>query len=488
MPSPIQYLLQRGLFVTFSAALFIIAHDKKFINLDLETIQKNITTSIQDMQFLQTRPIGIIATNYDDSNSDKIDSNTSQLPTTQIMNQREYQLLHSTNQDVLDLLDWERDSLDMTALCNPPEGIPKSCCIGSHSSGGGVSHKMRYKCKQMADRWDDLQGAVYEFYHRHQLHHLLSSENGRQSALPCDVCQLIEQLRIHSLNLTWIGDSMQSQIWEGFCCELLRRNYHVELVSRVEYNSTRQYIYRTFGGVTHFSIRSPLWPEHFKSVSTTFYRLYKLPVADPSNDEMDCALDEADFLVLGFGLHWYHNTKEQYVDDMTNFLEKAKQHNISLVVHRETSAQHFDAPGGAWEYFVNDRVQQNRSKSCQPLNSRTRYHESIYWRERAIQEASQNAGYRYQVGTAISLHHRASSAGENTTSSNQHHPALVALPYHNFTIRFHSLHPDNGAGADFDDCTHYCGSPFMYMTLWRPLRMAFDAYFGSTSSSRRRRR
>jgi hypothetical protein len=55
---------------------------------------------------------------------------------------------------------------------------------------------------------------------------------------------------------------------------------------------------------------------------------------------------------------------------------------------------------------------------------------------------------------------------------------VVVLPYFNFTSQHHGMHPKGGDKEDdFQDCTHYCSSPYVYYPLWRSLRLAMERQF-----------
>ena len=85
--------------------------------------------------------------------------------------------------------------------------------------------------------------------------------------------------------------------------------------------------------------------------------------------------------------------------------------------------------------------------------------ERFYWREHAIHTAATKAGYKIVVA--------------NESLESQHHPRtprdtkeLVILPFYNFTAPLYDLHPG--------ECTHFCSTPFLWMPIWRSLRLAMD--------------
>jgi hypothetical protein len=53
-------------------------------------------------------------------------------------------LLHSSHLEYLPLQDWELLSAGPERRCEPPDGVPDYCCLGSASEGGEVKYKSEY--------------------------------------------------------------------------------------------------------------------------------------------------------------------------------------------------------------------------------------------------------------------------------------------------------------------------------------------------------
>jgi hypothetical protein len=49
------------------------------------------------------------------------------------------------------------------------------------------------------------------------------------------------------------------------------------------------------------------------------------------------------------------------------------------------------------------------------------------------------------------------------------------LPFFNLTAQLHYLHPS--------ECTHYCSTPYLWMPIWRSLRLAMDRQWSTESRS-----
>jgi hypothetical protein len=94
------------------------------------------------------------------------------------------------------------------------------CCLGSFSSVGVTYRRPA--------------GGVEAFQRvRKRAMELLNSNlNG---ASDCDVCLILDLSHQHKLTVSFSGDSMQRQVWDGFlCCEMARRNNSVVNETRVE--------------------------------------------------------------------------------------------------------------------------------------------------------------------------------------------------------------------------------------------------------------
>ena len=415
--------------------------------------------------------------------------------------------LHYSHYDVLDLLDWEQDSLQglldyntsttgtsVESSCHPPDGISKSCCLGSFSTGGGVTDRFRQQCAApfQQQQPQQQQGKHSSTLNGHERLQQATKRFFQKNRLPlktttrCDICRIVDLARHQNLTIALMGDSMHSQISDGLLCELQRRNYRVNS-TYVDHNPTRakDFVFRRHSLSQVLTITSPTW--HSRQVVTIqYHRMYLLPLIDNAVLEITAT---ADVVVLGFGLHWwYDNTtglifkrQSSYVSAMTELFQNiTKQGRVKLLVHRETSAQHFDADGGefsTWWHHPNRTTQ--LAQTCQAFANTD---QSAGWRETAIQQAAQQSGHALVVAgpdmPELSQQHsrirrRLAASHRNNTADVQ--PEVVVLPYFDFTSQLHSLHP---VQDNFQDCTHYCSSPFAYYPLWRSLRFAMDRQFG----------
>jgi hypothetical protein len=262
---------------------------------------------------------------------------------------------HFSKLGIVDLLEWEEASLQglldanvtmrsAVETCLPPPGVSNICCLGTFSNGGSTTAVHRYRCAKPMHHLDQVRKHTFEWFQNNPL----DDAAGPQ----CDICQIVELARQHNLTIALIGDSMHNQIHDGLSCELERRNF---LVNRtiIDHNPTRDptYPYRRHALSEKLTIRSPAWSSSQESVTLHFHRIYLLPLI---NNAMEALTAEADVVVLGFGLHyWYSNTTHEfkrmtdYINVMSDLFQNVTQQgHVKLMVHRETSAQHFDADGG----------------------------------------------------------------------------------------------------------------------------------------------
>ncbi|CAB9527288.1 expressed unknown protein [Seminavis robusta] len=404
-------------------------------------------------------------------------------PTTPAPTRVSFRERHSSYVGMLDLQDWEQASLDgLIAMdrqaqeqdavqerqggisCNPPSGVSSSCCVGGFSSGGDMSILYQKDCAKSM-----LQGAAIDDLRKDaQTYYNLNPIPGDGGAFECDVCQIVELVRSQDLKIAFLGDSTQNQVAEGFACELERRGYEVHRASF----AVNQEFDGTWANRRHLStrtmqIRSPLWADgQFARIQ--YHQMYLLPMVEP--EHLTSITAQTDILVLGFGLHWWFTNStpntfrraDAYYSAMLDLFRVVRlQNHVQLVAHRQTSAEHYDSPGGDWFQWYGNR--DNLAQSCVPLAAGD---DVAGWRERAVSKAAADASYD------IVLANSNMPAYPSGTGNSE----VVLLPYFDFTAKQYTMHPFRG---DSQDCTHYCSSPFLYMPIWRSLRLAMDRQWSS---------
>ena len=149
------------------------------------------------------------------------------------------------SEEHLPLWAWEKESIGFNSqsppICNPPKGIPSSCCLGAISSG-------------VSSTWSDLRclNADHERTEPWTKEYMkrMPFESGR----PCDVCEIAYLLAELNWTLALQGDSVMNQVWEGLVCEFMRRGFPVS-VDVEEFQSTKEN--NSSNWVYHFSRQEP---------------------------------------------------------------------------------------------------------------------------------------------------------------------------------------------------------------------------------------
>jgi hypothetical protein len=366
--------------------------------------------------------------------------------------------LHSSNTAILNLLDWELESLegiidpsstmeDAMRTCRPPRHVSQSCCIGTFSAGGDIDWKLRApRCSNKT-----LQDYLYV---RDTASEILDISSSEVKETYCDVCRIIELQQTHNLTIALFGDSVSNQVMQGLICELQRRNYLVNVVRKI---SKEQDCKRCIKWITTASIRSPLQPTKTPATIKFMFQ-YRYPFMYPH--EEDYVATVGDILIINFGLHWnfeaktYNFHRSHYRKSYGQFiLQLRRKGNFTLLMHRETTAQHFDALAG--DFSLRSA---NASSRCVPVE----YDANVSaWRERMVEQATKKALNKYvRIEPPLP-----------PISRNKKRPELLVIPYYNFTALHHHMHPST-------ECSHYCSSPFIYYPLWRSLRLAMDRQYG----------
>ena len=164
---------------------------------------------------------------------------------------------------------------------------------------------------------------------------------------------------------------------------------------------------------------------------------------------------------MRLGLRWKHGpvqefdfTKEACGPAIAMLFRQAFDSNVQLVAHREATAQHFDGPGGDFSDWAN--IMDQRTAQCVLIEG-----PATGWRGRVI----------YYVAASRSIHR---GVADNKMPSEIQPKEVVVVLYHHFKQTLQERHV---GGKHIPDCTHNCGSPFMYMTLWISLRIAMDRQY-----------
>ena len=418
-----------------------------------------------------------------------------------ILTSEEYIATHQSDKDGLELLHWERACLEdgfyvanghgktIQRACKPPPEIPRHCCLGTKSAGGEINPSYTSFCARAftPDSVQFLEQQAANFFRknptadaRDNSKQTIHTNETTRKVVNCDVCRMVEMSRRLNLIIALTGDSMQLQVYQGLHCELLRRGYIVKKVfSKIKappQTEKKNVPGPHKSGYSYLMIRSLLWEDPNQWVTWKNFPIYRLPFALYHEQE---ALAQADVVMLGFGLHvWYnppvnkHRSPVGYtknVEDVLRYLAP----RVPLLVHRETTAQHFDSLEG--EFSMRNMT----AKGCVPMKHAPMNSPMYNWRQKCVEKGAKKANIPVlYAGPAMPPLPVSNTIGSNddlngtqrVQPNNFNYNELVILPYHEFTSKMHRFHGGT-------DCTHYCSTPILYAPLWRSLRIAMDRQF-----------
>jgi hypothetical protein len=352
--------------------------------------------------------------------------------------------IHQEGIAVLPLFPWEERAIQMLSKgykrCQPPKGVHKTCCPGSFSRGGEVTAQFREDCSH-AD-FEQIHHAARQF-----------ADSWPAQSNTCDICRIVEILRRRNEPLIVMGDSMTMQAYDGLHCELERRQYLVESSDTMRPLWTSGW--GNIKGNSTLIVKSPTWAQgEFVIVHLFFVYSVPLVIAEEAAE-----INQAGgILWFNFGLHDGGNRLSKLESDMRSFFAALKANStFSLVLFRETTAQHYDTPSGLYHFLP------HRSLECSSLE----WTGEVGRRDQAVRNAALAVGYD------LVSPERAMFGDRNK---------MVVLPFHNYTAELHAGHPnDHGPYNNITrgECTHLCSTPLLWVPLWRTLRIALDAAFSS---------
>jgi hypothetical protein len=169
-----------------------------------------------------------------------------------------------------------------------------------------------------------------------------------------------------------------------------------------------------------------------------YFAMFRSPKDDMSELEMHILGWNPDILIFDHGLHLDPGTGQAFVPYMSRLVHALLNSNAKswkLLAWRETSAQHFETPGGHFGRRI--------PWGCVPH--------------------SKHAVDSHQGNVLRPLMEQILS--ELNVSSSQ----LQILPFRDYTSQFHDLH-----APTIGDCSHFCSTPSFWLPLWRTLRNAMD--------------
>jgi len=364
---------------------------------------------------------------------------------------------HHANVALLPLLEWEQESLDIKrkGTCNPPSGTPSVCCLGSTSFGGNTDAKYRPYCADslLPKHVNPLIADVKQFF--------------SDTQVGCDVCRIMELAQTNKLNIAFHGDSVHAQAFQGFICELARRDYEVKM----EYGAGTPGSYRyAVQNITYLKVHSPLWGDG-ETVNVTNFKQYRVPAATPG--DFAAVFDFADVIVLGFGLHYnLGNLRAMHQNHNANF-DRMQQYIVNktssarppkLLIHREMNAQHFSTPDGS--YGANST---GNTGGCFPRKSA-----ASSFRDAGFLKSAREAKFLNVYAAPQLKYDKDTNPSSLLVSRAKEDPQLDlwVIPFYNFTAPHFEMHSGR------IDCTHICHTPYFWYPIWHGIRKAMDWKFG----------
>ena len=337
------------------------------------------------------------------------------------------------------------------------------CCLGSISRGGDPDFRPQ-DCPIGSSSYNAVRThAIQELA---KTNHLINNnvEN-------CDVCQIVDVMMKDNLTMAFMGDSMTMQTFIGMKCELQRRGYDVRQSSQ---NVERPKDLNARHGITSITTIVVSLPqsENASIDNAAVIRLYKAYLPNPADDmaEFYNTAKSHDIFVFNFGLH-VREKGDDYKGSFRNIwmvpvFSRLRTLNFTLLAYRETAAQHFSGAGGSyWTTATLPLKSVTRALSCTPLKDED---PEKGWREPHVRTAAEEVGYKIVMANEDISRHlpQGEQAGQRLSDNVE----VAILPFYNFTAPHYDLHPH--------ECTHYCSTPFLWMPLWRGLRLALDRKYG----------
>ncbi|GKY96305.1 hypothetical protein MPSEU_000590200 [Mayamaea pseudoterrestris] len=150
------------------------------------------------------------------------------------------------------------------------------------------------------------------------------------------------------------------------------------------------------------------------------------------------------------GLHYLEREKHKIRPEYAATLQVLFR-NVSLVLWRETSTQHYATPGG---YYTESLPNQTECSAADDLErNSTSYH--------LASVCHMVHDMNWTLVDAL-----APNFTNSPIDADRHE--IVMIPFRQYTLPLHNLH------AGYPDCSHYCSSPFLWVPIWRGLRLALD--------------
>ena len=394
----------------------------------------------------------------------------------------------SQNEIFLPLTSWEKHSLK-ERKCYPVDvdrnSFPTHCCIGSASKGGAVGWNPDV-CNYTEDMYQQVEDHALDFLSHHPIAPMTDGSSNTATPVACDVCQILNHLLQNNWTLGFQGDSVANQNFDALECELRRHGYQVSKFRKKWKRSPDVFWRRGISEVHHMYVLPPpvnstrQAKDPTKDDSAAHFRLYLMYRPLEKNDtEIMHIVSKNDVIVFDHGLHWTSDQQPSFLEEMTDLIRWFFQSNMNsnsdkqqltggevgtvvrrnqpkLLAWRETISQHFDTPDGNYQTWM-----RKASGGCVPFHSGSNA-TALSWYQELMLKAAEAANVSivgFPPGDPTDI-----IAPPDTGNQNE----LAILPFTLFTRPLHYLHP---GGVD---CSHICYTPFVWLPVWRTLRISLD--------------
>jgi hypothetical protein len=390
---------------------------------------------------------------------------------------------HSTSIAILDMLPWEVASIptpETNGTCQPPrassvstmmmmEDVSAICCVASMyrfvEKRERRKERLGGQCRGMDNnKLKDHVASILGTTTTNAVTDDTQPSSGNKKDLGCDACRIVNLAMEHRLNISFWGDSITSQSYDGFICELQRRNYHV-MERTVE---PRKLGLVLVHAVMTTTISSPQWAANTTVTVRNFFQ-WRTPNSNALlyDNVLGEIINTTDVLVFNIGVHFILDLRSHFEKAMRVLFQTLQEHdygNFTLLAYRESTAQHFDSPDG--DYYTQRNPNTTR---CIPMRGGP----NVGWREPIVRTTALDAGFRLiradEHYTVLGTPPR-----KENDRSNGPVPEMAILPFFNFTVPHHDLHPIEAGKEGQPDCTHFCSTPYLWLPVWRSLRLALE--------------
>jgi hypothetical protein len=235
------------------------------------------------------------------------------------------------------------------------------------------------------------------------------------------------------------------QVAMGLECDLRRRNYNVSVTLEERPVIDGRWRYR-WASTYHMTIL------HGRQQTVIrFFNMFR-PNSEAHGLPEILQTYPVDVLIFDHGLHFLKHEKGEFLEDSLPALQLLGE-KVPLLIWRETTSQHYDNPGGHF-----DREGLDGETSCVnvPLSEQTNQPAAVDWMQELV---VQQMNWTMIDASAPNFVSTPRSSGQQE---------LVMIPFRRFTSYLWDLHPG------FPDCSHFCSTPFVWVPIWRSLRLAID--------------